>query len=81
MAFHVKNPTTDALARKVAALKGIGLTQAVHEALRHELEREEGKPDLVELGLKFSRELRARSNPERGKPADKDFIDSLYEDD
>lgn len=81
MAFHVKNPATDALARKVASIKGIGLTQAVHEALRHELEREQKKPDLVEIGLKFSSDLRARGNPERGLPADKDFIDSLYEDD
>ena len=55
MAFHVKNPATDALARKVASIKGIGLTQAVHEALRHELEREQKKPDLVEIGLKASR--------------------------
>lgn len=81
MAFHIKNPETDALARKVAAAKGIGLTQAVHEALEHELERDQAKPSLVEIGLKFSRELRARGNPELGKPVDKEFIDSLYEDD
>jgi antitoxin VapB len=53
MAFHIKNPETDALARKVAALKKIGLTDAVHLALAHELEREQGKPSLVDLGLKF----------------------------
>ena len=33
MAFHIKNLETDALARKVAALKKIGLTEAVHAAL------------------------------------------------
>jgi antitoxin VapB len=81
MAFHIKNPETDALARKVATLKKIGLTEAVHTALRHELERERAKPSLVELGLKFGREVRARSHPEKGLPADKAFIDSLYEDD
>lgn len=79
MAFHIKNPQTDALARKVAALKKTGLTEAVHSALRHELEREEAKPSLVELGLEFCRDLRARGKPERGKPADKAFRDSLYE--
>lgn len=79
MAFHIKNPETDALARKVAAIKGIGLTEAVHQALRHELEREQERPNLVQIGLEFSRALRARGNPERGKPADKEFIDSLYE--
>ena len=81
MAFHIRNPETDALARKVAAVKGTGLTQAVHDALEHELEREQGKPDLVEIGLQFGRALRARGHPERGKPADKEFIDSLDEDD
>ncbi|MER8779055.1 type II toxin-antitoxin system VapB family antitoxin [Mesorhizobium sp. M0092] len=30
MAFHIKNPETDALARRVAALKRTGLTEAVH---------------------------------------------------
>lgn len=33
MAFHIKNPETDALARRVAALKRTGLTEAVHAAL------------------------------------------------
>ncbi|UGY11785.1 type II toxin-antitoxin system VapB family antitoxin (plasmid) [Bradyrhizobium septentrionale] len=82
MAFHIKNPETDALARKVAALKKIGLTEAVHAALAHELEREreQGKPSLVDLGVQFCRDLRAKGNPAQGQPADKAFRDSLYED-
>ena len=80
MAFHIKNPETDRLARKVAALKRTGLTEAVHTALVHELERERGKPSLVELGIDFARDLRARGNPERGQPAGKAYRDSLYED-
>ena len=67
MAFHIKNPQTDALARKLAALKKIGLTEAVHSALVHELEREQAKPSLVELGVKFCRDLRASGKPERGR--------------
>jgi antitoxin VapB len=81
MAFHIKNPETDALARKVAALKKTGLTEAVHSALSHELERERAKPSLVDIGVKFVRDLRAKGRPELGKPADKAFRDSLYEDD
>jgi antitoxin VapB len=81
MAFHIKNSETDALARKVAFLKKTGLTEAVHIALEHELEREEAKPSIVELGVKFCRDLRARGKPARGKPADKAFVDSLYGDD
>jgi antitoxin VapB len=80
MAFHIKNRETDALARKVAALKKVGLTEAVHTALAHELEREQGKPSLVELGVQFCRELRAKGNPTKGQPVDKAFRDSLYED-
>ena len=80
MAFHIKKPETDALARKLAALKRTGLTEAVHVALTHEIERETGKPTLVEIGVAFARELRASSRPAKGKPADKMFRDSLYED-
>lgn len=80
MAFHIKNPETDALARRVAALKKIGLTEAVHTALAHELEREQGRPSLVDLGVQFCRDLKATGSPQNGKPADKAFRDSLYED-
>lgn len=80
MAFHIKNPETDALARRVAAVKNIGLTEAVHVALAHELEREAGKPSLVEIGVAFCRDLRKQGRPGSGLPADKAFRDSLYED-
>ena len=80
MAFHIENPETDALARRVAALKKIGLTQAVHTVLAHEIEREQGRPSLVVLGVQFCRDLKAESYPQSGKPADKTFRDSLYED-
>ncbi|WP_274629929.1 type II toxin-antitoxin system VapB family antitoxin [Arvimicrobium flavum] len=81
MAFHIRNPETDALARKVATLKGMGLTEAVHAALENELERTSHQPSLFEKSRKFAERLRATGRPELGKPADKDFIDSLYEDD
>ncbi|MER9241215.1 type II toxin-antitoxin system VapB family antitoxin [Mesorhizobium sp. M0633] len=77
MAFHIKNPETDALARRVAALKRTGLTEAVHAALKHELEREQARPSLVEIGVRFCRDLRARGKPDHGRPADKAFRDSL----
>lgn len=80
MAFHIKNAETDALARKLAALRKTGLTEAVHDALSRELERELGKPSMVEAGLAFTRALRAKGRPERGLPADREFRDSLYED-
>lgn len=81
MSFQIEDVETDALAREFASLKGVGVTEAVHIALANELKREKAKPSLVEIGLKFGREVRARSDLANGKPADKDFIDSLYEDD
>ncbi|WP_352902925.1 type II toxin-antitoxin system VapB family antitoxin [Mesorhizobium sp. M1307] len=51
----VPHPETDVLARWVAALKRIGLTEAVHAALKHELEREHARPSLVEIGVRFCR--------------------------
>ena len=77
MAFHIKNPETDRLARRVAALKKVGLTDAVHAALEHELEREHGVPSTVDLVIEFSRKLRARGHPKKGRPADKAFYDAL----
>ncbi|MBR0800767.1 type II toxin-antitoxin system VapB family antitoxin [Bradyrhizobium jicamae] len=79
MAFDIKNPETNALARKVAVVpKKTGPTEAVHAPLAHELEREQGKSPLVDLGVQFCRDLRAGSNPAKGQPADKTFRDSLY---
>ena len=77
MPFHIKNPDTDRLARRVAALKRVGLTEAVHSALEHELERQQGIPSLVDRVAEFSKKLRARGNPKKGKPADKAFYDDL----
>jgi len=77
--FDFEDTEIGMLARKVAALKKVGLAEAVQTALVHELEREEGKPSLVDLGVQFCRDLRAKGNPAGGKPADKVFRDSLYE--
>lgn len=80
MAFHIKNVETDALARRVAALRKIGLTEAVHVALENELARAKAEPSEIDAWVKFVRDFRASGNPEKGLPADKAFIDSLYED-
>jgi antitoxin VapB len=68
MTSRTKNPDAEALAGSTAAIG-------------NEPAPEDAKPSLVELGMNFAREFRASSDPERGQPADKAFIDSLYEDD
>ena len=78
MAFHIRNAQTDKLARQLAQAKRTGITEAVHEALANELARVKSQPSLVELGLAFSRELRAKGDQKLARPVDRDFIDSLY---
>lgn len=79
MGFSIRNRETEALARKVAAVRGVGLTEAVHAALEHELARMEARPTIAEISREFARRFREEANPAAGKPADKAFIDSLYE--
>ncbi|HHZ10445.1 MAG TPA: type II toxin-antitoxin system VapB family antitoxin [Rhizobiales bacterium] len=80
MAIHLRNPETEALARKLAARLKTSLTEVGHIALVHELERLEARVSLVDRTREYARALRTSGDPSRGLPADKDFIDSLYED-
>ncbi len=75
MAFHVRDPKTDALVRKLAKRKGVGITEAVREAAAHELELEESKLSLWERTADIRAEI--ASWPETGLKADKAFFDSL----
>ena len=75
MAFHVRDKETDALVRKLADREGIGLTEAVKRAVRHELEREEKKAPLIEkLKPLFDR---IDKYPKTGLKADKAFFDEM----
>jgi antitoxin VapB len=78
VALFVKDPEVDRLAKWLMTIKKVNKTEAVRQALLHELERERAIPSLVELGVGFCRALRARADPANGIPADKAFIDGLY---
>jgi antitoxin VapB len=77
MPLYVKDQEVDRLAERLAARK-VSKTEAVRQALQHELEREVGVPSLVDKGVAFVRALQARARPALGQPADKVFIDGLY---
>ena len=79
MALYVKDAEVGELAERLAALHKISKTEAVRRALRHELERARALPTLVEQGIEFARALRASGDRLAAQPADKPFIDSLYE--
>jgi antitoxin VapB len=77
MPLYIKDSEVDALAGELAAAKNLNKTEAVREALKHELERYRGKSSVVDLAVRFSRELRCRGKPKRGQKADKRFYDEL----
>ena len=81
MALYIKDSEVDALAAELAAAKKLNKTEAVREALKHELERLRGKPSAVDLAVRFSRELRTRGKPKRGRKADQRFFDELSSND
>mgnify|MGYP000188641806 CR=1 FL=1 len=78
MAFHIRDPETDALARKLAAARGVGLTEVIRDVLVDALDREEGAKALIERVKPLLDEM--ATYPSTGLEADKAFYDSLYED-
>ena len=81
MALYLKDPEVDQMAERLSRIGGISKTEVVRRALRRQLEQVETPSDFVERGLAFTRALIARGNFAQGRPVDKAWIDSLYEDD
>lgn len=76
MPFHIRDHEADALVRKLAALKGVSLTDAVKIAAANELARsEEHQPPLRER-IKVIQDRLAKYEP-TGLVADKAFFDEL----
>lgn len=75
MAFHVRDPETDRLVRTLARKKGIGLTEAIREAVAAELRRQEEKIPLHERLRAIAAPI--ASLPDRGPASDKAFFDDL----
>jgi antitoxin VapB len=62
MAFSIKNPEADRLARQLSAVTGETLTEAVVQALRERLSRQVGRgsrrrvgDELTKMAAKFSK--------------------------
>jgi antitoxin VapB len=79
MPLYLKDPVVEELADKLASLKKTSKVEAVRQALQAAFEKEQAEPSLIEIGIGFCRDLRARGDVNQGKPADKRFRDSLYE--
>jgi antitoxin VapB len=80
VAVYVRDPEVDKLAEALAAIRRQTKTAAVRQALLNDLERERGRPSLVAVGVDYCRALRARGQAQAPAPADKAFLDALYED-
>ncbi len=80
MPLYVKDQEVDRLAERLSTLRKVSKTEAVRQALAHELARAESEPTLVEKAMAMTRAFNEKYPP-TGLKADKAFIDSLYEDD
>lgn len=77
MPFHIRDPETDALARELAQLRGVGLTEAVREAVRKDLQdRKEAEEEPLRVRLRRLADEVAKY-PKTGLKADKAFFDEL----
>ena len=75
MPFHIRDPETDALVRRLAREKGLGLTDTVKLAVREELDRMRRAIPLRERIAALRAAAPAR--PPTGLEADKAFFDDL----
>ena len=76
MAFHVRDPETDALVRELATERGLGLTEAVKLAVKAELDhRRANRADRLAAMDAIQGEIAAW--PKTGLKADKAFFDEL----
>ena len=75
MAFHIRDKETDALVRKLARRKQVGLTQAVRLAVDAELRRLGDERPLRERLRDIADEI--ADYPDTGARADKAFFDEL----
>jgi antitoxin VapB len=75
VAFHVKDPATDRVVRKLAELKGKGITETIRDAVEREYDRarREGRLEAIK---EIQAKAAAMARP-GGLPADKAFYDWL----
>jgi antitoxin VapB len=81
MAIHLRKPETDRLIRRLAESRGIGLTEAVHEAVEEALHRDEMSE--AEQGRLLRERLAPLLEsldqlPRTGEKADKRFFDEMW---
>jgi antitoxin VapB len=77
MVIHVKDEETDALVRKLARQRGIGITAAIKEAVQEALVADTPTTSLWERTADLREQLSSYSKT--GEVADKKFFDEMWE--
>jgi antitoxin VapB len=83
MAIHVRDPPTDALVRELARRRGIGITEAIRQAVDEALKSERAGKTEDERGASLRERLKPLLDkvdalPRTGLAADKQFYDELW---
>ena len=78
MALSIRDKATDAAVRRLAELRGKGLTETIREAVANELQRAEEAIPLIEKIKALQDEF--AKYPKTGNEADKAFFDELSDD-
>ena len=81
MVYVIRCPETLKLLDQLATASGQPKIEIIRAALYALQKARADKPSLWELAQMHGRALSELGDPDQGRPADKDFIDSLYEDD
>lgn len=81
MAYVIRCPRTLKLLDQLAAESGQAKIEVIDAALDALQKARADKPSLWDLAQMHGRALSEVGDPDQGQAADKDFIDSLYEDD
>jgi antitoxin VapB len=76
LAFHVRDPATDAAVRELARLTGKTLTDTIREAVQHEYAAVTAGAPMAERLKPLQAQFRALKRV-GGQPADKAFFDDL----
>jgi len=80
MALNIKNPEVETKIRELAALRGVSLVTAVHQAAENELERERAAQRKKKLMADWLMEISRETGPmmNDGKTS-KELMDELYD--
>ena len=78
MAFHIRDPSTDAAVRRLARMTGKTLTETIRDAVEREYAAMRRAPPLLERLEPIQAAFEAMKCP-TGRPADKAFFDDLWE--